>query len=302
MDIVVVGSVALDTIHTPWGSAEDCLGGSASYASLAASYFCPVKMVAVVGEDFPAAARELFRKREIDTTGLEVAAGKTFRWGGRYHQDMNRRDTLFTHLNVFEQFHPKLPAAYRDAEFLFLANIHPALQLEVFDQVRRPRLVAVDTMNLWIETAREDLLRVLERCDLAFVNEEEARQLTGHALLPAALEAIHAFGPRWVVVKKGEHGALLCSRSSRFSIPAVLLPRVFDPTGAGDAFAGGFLGHLARCGSFEDDELRRAMGYGTVLASFVTEQFSVDRIADLPPEQIVQRRDELHDFTRWSAT
>jgi sugar/nucleoside kinase (ribokinase family) len=300
MDIVVVGSVALDSISTPYGSAEECLGGSASYAALAASYFTSIKLVAVVGEDFPESARGLFRRRGIDCAGLEVAPGKTFRWGGRYHKDMNHRDTLFTQLNVFEHFHPKLPPAYRDAPILFLANIHPALQLEVFDQISRPRLVAVDTMNLWIETALDDLKAVLARADLVFVNEEEARQLTGHALLPAAVAQIRALGPRWVVVKKGEHGALLFTPESRFAVPAVLLERVFDPTGAGDAFAGGFLGHLARAGRFDDEELRRAMGFGTVLASFTTEHFSVDRITDLTADQIRGRCAELHAFTRWT--
>lgn len=299
MKIVVVGSIAMDTIETPWGSSEDAIGGSATYASMAASYFVPVRLVGICGDDMQPATLRMLHEHGVDTQGLEVVpGGKTFRWGGRYHEDMNRRDTLFTHLNVFEHFHPKLPDSYRDSEVVLLANIHPALQLEVLEQVRRPRLVAVDTMNLWIETARDGLLEVLRRADLLFLNDEEARQLSGKRMLPAAVEALQSFGPKWIVIKKGEHGALLFTPEERCATPAVLLHRVFDPTGAGDTFAGAFLGHLAQAGQFHGDALRQAMVYGTVMASFVTEQFGVQRLAGLAQAEIVARIKELADLAR----
>jgi sugar/nucleoside kinase (ribokinase family) len=299
MQIVVVGSVALDTIETPWASAEDCLGGSALYFAVAASYFAPVQLVAVVGNDLSPRATDLLRDRGVDLQGLEVVDGATFRWGGRYREDMNRRDTLFTHLNVFEHFHPKLPEGYRDADIVFLANIHPALQLEVLGQVHGPQIVAMDTMNLWIETARKDLEAVLARVDVLFLNDEEIGQLTGERLLLPAVEAVRGMGPSTVVVKRGEHGAVLFSEYGRFFVPAVLLSRVFDPTGAGDTFAGGFLGYLAQEGTFDDPHLRRAMVHGTVLASFVTEEFSVDRLLGLTPQDITGRLEELRDLAQW---
>jgi sugar/nucleoside kinase (ribokinase family) len=298
--IVVVGSIALDTLHTPHGSEEECVGGSASYAALAASYLAPVNLVGVVGSDFPASARDLFVARGVDLAGLEVVDGKTFRWGGRYHEDMNRRDTLFTHLNVFEHFHPKLPENYRDSEIVFLANIHPSLQMEVLAQVRAPRLVALDTMNLWIDIAREDLVRALGRVDLLFVNEEEARQLTGARSIVDAARAIRAMGPRVLVVKKGEHGALLFDAEGDVYVQAaVVLDRVVDPTGAGDAFAGGFLGHLAQSGAHDAVALRRAMVYGTVIASFTTEAFGPRRVGSLDPSEISERIATLQASTRW---
>lgn len=298
--IVVVGSIALDTLHTPHGSAEDCVGGSASYAAFAASYHAPVNLVAVVGTDFPAAARELFSQRSIDTTGLEVAKGETFRWGGRYHDDMNRRDTLFTHLNVFEHFHPKLPQEYRDSEVVFLANIHPALQMEVLEQVRQPRFVALDTMNLWIDIARDDLVRALGKIDLLFLNDEEALQLTGERSLAAAVRALKAMGPAHVVVKKGEHGAVLFGDGEDAYVqPTVILETVADPTGAGDAFAGGFLGHVAKIGDASATTLRQAMVQGTVTASFTTEKFGPDRLVELSGADIEARRDVLRKISAW---
>lgn len=297
--IVVVGSVALDTIETPWGAAQDCLGGSASYASIAAGFFAPVRLVAVVGTDLPSVARDLFDARDVDTGGLEVVEGRTFRWGGRYHENMNRRDTLFTELNVFEHFHPKLPQSYRDSEIVFLANIHPALQSEVLEQVNRPELVALDTMNLWIETARDELEAVLAKVDLLFVNDEEAQQLSGHANLWRAVSRLREMGPRIVVVKKGEHGALLFTEGGLFALPAVLLEKVFDPTGAGDAFAGAFLGHVARQGDFTDATLRQSMIYGTVTASFVTERFGTDRLAEASLADIEERMSQLRADTEW---
>lgn len=298
--IVVVGSVVLDTIHTPHGSAEECVGGSASYAALAASYHAPVHLVGIVGSDFPTEARELYAAHGIDVEGLEVVEGETFRWGGRYHADMNRRDTLFTHLNVFEHFHPKLPESYRDAEVVFLANIHPSLQMEVLEQVRDPRFVALDTMNLWIDIARDDLAEVLKKIDLLFLNDEEARQLSGETNLVAAVRALRAMGPEAVVVKKGEHGAVLFDDSATPYVQStVLLDQVVDPTGAGDAFAGGFLGHVARVGNTEDVTLRSAMVHGTVLASYTTERFGIDRLAELRESDISERSDVLRMLTAW---
>jgi sugar/nucleoside kinase (ribokinase family) len=298
--IVVVGSIALDTLHTPHGSAEDCVGGSASYAAFAASYHAPVNLVAVVGTDFPDTATELFDRRRIDTSGLERVDGETFRWGGRYHEDMNRRDTLFTYLNVFEHFHPRLPEAYRDSEVVFLANIHPSLQMEVLEQVGGPRLVALDTMNLWIDIAREELVKVLAKVDLLFVNDEEAIQLSGKANLSAAVAELRAMGPRHVVIKKGEHGAVLfADGDTPYVQPTVILDSVVDPTGAGDAFAGGFLGHVARMGNQEARTLRQAMVSGTVTASFTAESFGPDRLVELQNEELDGRREVLREISAW---
>lgn len=298
--IVVVGSIALDTLQTPHGSAEECVGGSASYAAFAASYHAPVNLVAVVGSDFPDPARALFDRRGVDCDGLEVVEGQTFRWGGRYHDDMNRRDTLFTHLNVFEHFHPKLPESYRGSEVVFLANIHPALQMEVLDQVDAPRFVALDTMNLWIDIAREDLVRALGRIDLLFLNDEEAMQLTGERNVMAAVRALKAMGPGSVVVKKGEHGAVLfAGDEAPYVQPTVILETVVDPTGAGDAFAGGFLGHVARVGDASPVTLRQAMVQGTVTASFTAEAFGPDRLVQLPEAEIQGRREVLRGISAW---
>ncbi|RKZ08000.1 sugar kinase [bacterium] len=298
--IVVVGSIALDTLHTPHGSAEDCVGGSASYAAFAASYHAPVNLVAVVGTDFPQAARELFGQRKVDTEGLEVVEGQTFRWGGRYHEDMNRRDTLFTELNVFEDFHPKLPDSYRSSEVVFLANIHPALQMEVLEQVDAPRFTALDTMNLWIDIARDDLVKALGCIDLLFLNDEEAMQLSGEGNISSAVRALKAMGPKSVVVKKGEHGAVLFADGNEpYVQPTVLLESVVDPTGAGDAFAGGFLGHVARSGDASAETLRQAMVQGTVTASFTTEEFGPDRLVKLPEQEIDARREVLRRISAW---
>lgn len=298
--IVVVGSIALDTLHTPHGTAEECVGGSASYAAFAASYHAPVNLVAVVGTDFPSHARELFDRRGVDTEGLEVVQGETFRWGGRYHEDMNRRDTLFTKLNVFEHFHPKLPARYRDSEVVFLANIHPALQMEVLDQVDQPRFVALDTMNLWIDIAREDLVEALGRIDLLFLNDEEAMQLTEERSLNAAVRALKSMGPASVVVKKGEHGAVLfADGDDPYVQPTVILDTVVDPTGAGDAFAGGFLGHVARARDSSGRTLRQAMVQGTITASFTAERFGPDRLVELSAELLEGRREVLARISAW---
>jgi len=297
--ILVVGSVALDSIKTPFGEAEDAFGGSASYFSLAASYFAPVRLVAVVGSDFPDENRQLLNDRNIDLRGLEVADGETFRWGGVYGSDLNSRETRFTHLNVFEHFHPKVPAEFLKTPFVFLGNIHPALQLEVLDQIEQPKLVALDTMNLWIETAREDLLKVLRSVDLFILNDAEARDLSGAANLVTAGKKLLELGPHTIIIKKGEHGALMLTKDSMFCSVAIPLDDVCDPTGAGDAFAGGVLGYLAAHNSSSAAAMRHAIAYGTVVASYVVQGFSVDRLRTLTRKELDERYDRLRHLTHF---
>lgn len=287
--LVVVGSVALDSVEAPAGRRDEVLGGSASFFSVAASYFTTPRLVAVVGADFPEAHIELLRLRGVDLAGLERVAGKTFRWAGRYSSDLTSRTTLDTQLNVFAGFQPKLPESYRDADFVFLGNIEPTLQLEVLNQVRRPRLVAMDTMNFWIEGRLAELKRVLERVDLLVINDEEARQLAEQHNLPQAARAILAMGPKTVIVKRGESGALLFHDGQVFAAPAYPLDTVIDPTGAGDTFAGGFMGYLAKVGELSPANLRRAMIHGSVMASFSVEAFSLDRLTSLTAEEIAAR-------------
>ena len=290
VDAVIVGSVGIDTVETPTDRRERILGGSASYACAAASFYARrVGMVGVVGTDFPAAYRKLYRRFSIDSAGLQVVPGETFRWSGVYEANMDNRRTLSTELNVFASFSPELPEAYRAAPFLFLANISPALQLHVLEQVKRPRFVMLDTMDLWINTARETLCEVIGRVDLLTLNESEARHFSGrHALLAAARHLLD-LGPRYVCIKKGEHGSLLFTRKSIFIMPAFPLEVVRDPTGAGDTFAGGVLGALARGGMVNDRAIRNAMMVGSVLASFGVEDFSLDRLARLKRPQLDQR-------------
>ncbi|MCX4240059.1 PfkB family carbohydrate kinase [Paraliomyxa miuraensis] len=289
--VVVVGSVAIDWVITPKAERERSVGGSATFFSMAASYFGPVRLCGVVGKDFPEQSLADLRAAHVDTEGLEVVPdGLTFHWKGRYHDDMNHRDTLDTRLNVFEHFDPRLPQSYRGSEYLFLANIQPALQLRVLDQMDpRPRLVGLDTMNLWIEHTKDDLLKVLARVDLLTINEEEARQLTGEPNLVRAARAIHDIGPRSLVIKRGEYGALLFHEGEVFSAPALPLEEVIDPTGAGDSFAGGFMGYLARVGETTGESLRSAMIYGSVMASYCVEGFSYDRLAGLDHRAIDER-------------
>ncbi len=290
IDAVIVGSIGIDTVETPFDRRASVLGGSASYACAAASFQARrVGMVGVVGTDFPAGYRKLYRRFGIDTEGLQVRPGETFRWSGVYEANMDNRRTLSTELNVFAAFSPELPAAYRSAPFLFLGNISPALQLHVLDQVARPRFVMLDTMDLWINTARESLREVIARVDLLTLNESEARHLSGQHGLVAAARRLLELGPRYVCIKKGEHGSLLFTRTSIFIMPAFPLEVVRDPTGAGDTFAGGFLGALARGGVVNDRAIRRAMIYGSVLASFGVEDFSLDRLARLKRTQLDQR-------------
>jgi sugar/nucleoside kinase (ribokinase family) len=295
--ILLVGSVALDDVHTPFGEVRGAFGGSASYFALAARFFAPVRLVAVVGTDFPAEHLALLRERDVDTRGLEVVAGNCFRWGGRYGEDLNTRETLFTHLNVFEHFHPKVPPEYHDSPYVFLGNIHPSLQAEVLRQVRAPRLVALDTMNLWIDTARTELLDVLQKVHLLVVNDQEVRQLAGEPDLVRAGRALLRLGPRTVVVKKGEHGAAMFSAAGEFAIPALPLDDVHDPTGAGDSFAGGLVGYLAATGETAGGALRRAIAYGSVLASFTVQDFGVARLRTVRDSEIEARFEQLRLLT-----
>jgi sugar/nucleoside kinase (ribokinase family) len=289
MSILVVGSVAFDTVETPFGRAEKVLGGSASFFSLAASFFESVRLVGVVGRDFGETQLACFAGRDIDLQGLERVDGETFHWGGRYSDDLNSRETLFTHLNVFESFKPKIPESYRSSEFVFLGNIDPVLQLEVLDQVRRPKLVACDTMNFWISGRLEALHQLLNRVDVLLINDSEARQLSGEPNLVKAARAIRALGPRTLVIKKGEHGAVTFSDEGCFVAPSFPVEDVVDPTGAGDTFAGGFLGYLAGAGSLDETTLRRAVIMGSTLASFSVEAFSVERLLSLTRDEIETR-------------
>src|SRR5262245_3725837 len=287
--IAVVGSVAFDTIETPTGRAEGELGGSATHFAVAASYFAPVQLVAVVGEDFPAAEREFLAARGIDLSGLEVRPGRTFRWTGRYHEDLNVRDTLALELNVFADFRPRLNDATRRAPFVFLANIDPTLQEGVLAQFTKPTLVACDTMNHWIQGAPEPLKALLPKIELLILTDEEARLLSGESNVPRAARRILALGPRRVLIKRGEYGAILFSANSVFAVPAYPLEEVFDPTGAGDSFAGGLMGHLASTGDRSEQGLRRAIVYGSVLASFIVEDFGGRRFRTLTRDDIERR-------------
>lgn len=299
MGLLIVGSVALDTVETPFGRAEEVLGGAATYASLAASLFAPVRVVAVVGEDFPEAHVGLLRAAGVDMAGLQRAAGRTFRWAGRYDFDLNTAYTLDTQLNVFADFRPQLPEAYRDTPYVFLANIDPELQLSVLEQLRTPRLVALDSMNYWIETKREALQRVIARADLLLLNEAEVRQLCGTYSLVRAAREVLAMGPRALAIKKGEHGAVLCTPEWSFFVPGYPLESVKDPTGAGDSFAGGLMGYLARSGDTEPYNLKRGVVHGSVLASFAVEDFSVERLRALSTADIEQRYQEFRALTQF---
>lgn len=300
MSLLVVGSVALDTVQTPAGKRDAALGGSASYFSIAAVRYCPVHLVAVVGTDFPPEARELLAREGIDLSGLRTADGPTFRWGGVYHADMNRRDTLFTELGVFEAFHPEIPEVFCDLPFVLLANIDPDLQLEVLEQTRSPRLVALDTMNFWISSKLDSLLRVLRKVDLFFLNDEEAKQLTGKSNVLAAAREILGMGPRMVVIKRGEHGALTLTEWGWFALSAFPVESLQDPTGAGDSFAGGMLGYLAsRGGEMTDAELRRAVAHGTAVASHTVEAFGVDGLLGLDRQRIDTRVREVWNLSRF---
>ena len=289
MSILVVGSVAFDSITTPFGEVDDVLGGSASYFSTSASFFTDVQLVAVIGEDFPAQHIDFLNSRNIDLSGLQTSPGKTFRWKGRYEYDLNEAHTLDTQLNVFESFKPQLPENFRDAEYVFLANIDPELQLEVLQQVRNPKFIACDTMNFWIDGKREELIRTLGKVDILIINEAEVRQLAAEPNLIKAAQIVRGFGPRTLVVKRGEYGILMFSEGSTFAAPAYPLDEVFDPTGAGDTFAGGFVGYLAATRNLDDANMRKATVFGTVMASFTVEKFSLDRLKELDHRDISDR-------------
>lgn len=286
MSLIVVGSIAFDSVETPTGRADNVLGGSATYFSYAASYFTPVRLVGVVGNDFPPAYRDILQERRVDMSGLSTVTGKTFRWRGRYEKDMNTRETLEVDLNVFGTFDPVLPPAFKDSRHVFLANGSPAVQMKVLEQVTAPKLVVADTMNLWIETARDDLDKLCSRIDGLVLNDEEARMLTEEENLVAAGRRVLAMGPKFVVIKKGEHGSMLITPSEVIVLPAYPTERVIDPTGAGDSFAGGMMGYLSTQDLFDEPRLRRAMAYGTVVASFNVEDFSLNRMQQIERAEI----------------
>lgn len=299
MSLLVVGSVAYDSVETPFGQVTDALGGSATYFSTASSLFAPTQLVAVVGDDFRAKDRAHFHGRDIDMSGLQQRPGRTFRWGGRYHDDMNSRDTLFTELNVFETFAPEVPSNFRRASHVFLANIDPELQLHVLDQVESPSFVACDTMNFWIEGPKRGALdALLTRIDALLINDEEAKLLTGEKSVLRAAYAVQRMGPRAVVVKRGEHGALLLSGNDVFYAPAYPLEEVVDPTGAGDSFAGGMVGYLARCQDTDSESLRQAAVVGTLCASFCVEDFGLARLAKVDRTQLARRYERHAEYMR----
>ena len=299
MSVLIVGSTALDSIKTPKAENPRLLGGSASHAAVAASFFAPVKLVGVVGEDFPKKYLQLYRRHEIDLEGLQILPGKTFHWSGEYEVNMNNRRTLATELGVFETFNPILPEAYQHASFVLLANIAPALQSHVLTQMKRPKFVVADTMDLWLNIALPDLLKLLKRVDGFVLNDSEARQLTKEDNLLTALKKIHKLGPKYVIIKKGEHGAMLSSKRGLFVSPAYPLHRVVDPTGAGDSFVGGMMGYLSVTPGSVERNLRRAMIYGSVVASFCCEGFGLNFTTKITRRAIDARFKELEKLTRF---
>jgi len=296
MSVLVVGSVALDSVETPFGKADDVLGGSATFFSSAASILTPVQLVGIVGTDYPLEKLEPLAARGVDLAGLEHSEGASFRWRGRYRHDLNSAETLETHLGVFSRFSPKIPEQFRNAPFVFLGNIDPRLQLEVLKQVEKPKLVACDTMNFWIQSRRPDLIELLRHVDLVTLNDGEARQLTEKVNLVQAAKWIMDCGPTHVIIKKGEHGAFMFNRSSIFFAPAFPLENVFDPTGAGDSFAGGFIGYLARTGDLSEASMRRAVMYGSAMGSFAVEKFSTERLMTLTRPELDARVGELRQL------
>ncbi len=301
MGVLVVGTVTLDTVETPGNKVEDVLGGSGTYGAVAASFFSStVRLVGVVGDDFPQEYTDFLQTQEICLDGLTcVADGKTFRWGGRYTDDFNVRDTLFTELNVVMDFHPVLPDTYKETPYLFLANDPPQLQLSIIQQVSNPKLIVCDTMDFWINEERKALEKTIERVDILILNDSEAKLLTGESNLLRAARAILGYGPNRVIVKKGEHGAISVTETSFFSAPAYPLAQVEDPTGAGDSFAGGFMGYLASVDDISEGSIRKAMMYGTVVASFNIEDFSINRQKSVQFDEIEGRYRELQDVVRF---
>jgi len=297
VSLLVVGSIAIDSVETPFGRAENVVGGAATYFALAASFFAPVRMVAAVGDDFPAEVLDDLRTRGVDLAGVERRAGRTLRWSGRYHEDMNVRDTLHLDLGVFADFQPLVPERYRDSAYVFLANIDPRLQASVLEQLYAPGVVGCDTMNHWIAESRPDLERLLERVGILVINDEEARLLSGERNVVRAARRVLQMGPKTLLVKRGEYGVIQFSANSIFAVPAFPLEEVFDPTGAGDCFAGGFMGQLARSGDTSPAGLRRAIVYGSVMASFVVEDFSHRRLQGLTADMIEHRYRQFVSLT-----
>jgi len=297
MSIVVVGSVAVDSVETPLGRADDVVGGAATYFALAASFFAPVRMVAAVGDDFPTSVLDELKRRGIDLAGVERRTGTTLRWRGRYHEDMNIRDTLHLDLGVFADFQPRLPTDFRDSQYVFLANIDPQLQTAVLDQLAAPGLIGCDTMNHWIVEARPALERLLQRVGILVINDEEARLLSGERNVVRAARRILQMGPHTLLIKRGEYGVIQFAANSVFAVPAFPLEEVFDPTGAGDTFAGGFMGELARSRDHSSAGLRRAIVYGSVMASFVVEDFSYKRLLSLDRDVIDRRYRQFVSLT-----
>lgn len=300
MSLVIVGSVAFDAIETPFGKTDKIVGGAGTYAGISASYmFDKVKLIGVVGEDFGEENLNLFKERKINTEGVEIVkGGKSFFWSGKYHNDMNTRDTLVTELNVLADFDPKIPTSYQDCEYLLLANLTPQVQLDALSRLaHRPKLVVMDTMNFWIDTALDDLKKIMKKVDVIAINDSEARQLTDEYSLVKAAAAIQKMGPKYVVIKKGEHGALLFGENQVFSAPALPLAEVFDPTGAGDVFAGAFIGYLAHVQSLSFNNMKNATIYGSAMASFCVEKFGVERLMELTQEDI---HDRIRDFVSLS--
>jgi len=302
MSLLTVGTVAFDDIETPSGRAEKVVGGACTYISLAASYFTtPVRVVSVIGDDFPEETLDYLRRRGVDLEGLQIKAGeKSFFWAGRYHRSLNDRDTLDTQLNVLATFDPVLPENYRRSDYLMLGNLTPQVQMRVLEQLsQRPKLVALDTMNFWMDSALDDLLKVVAQVDVLTINDEEARQLSGEHSLVNAAKAIHKMGPKYLIIKKGEHGALLFHRGQTFFAPALPLAEVVDPTGAGDTFAGGFMGWIAKTNDISFENMKRAVVYGSAMASFCVEKFSIERLKGLSSVMIENRVQEFSELVRF---
>jgi sugar/nucleoside kinase (ribokinase family) len=299
MSLLVVGSMAFDSVKTPYGEREDAIGGSATYFSVSASYFTQVRLVAIVGSDFPQGELDFLADRNVDLAGLERSEGKTFRWKGEYGYDLNTAHTLDTQLNVFQDFRPQVPAAFSESEFVFLANIDPELQASVVEQVKSPRLVACDTMNFWIEGKRDELIETFGMVDMVVINEGEVRELSGESNVLKGSRKILEMGPKTLVVKQGEYGALLFQKDSVFSAPGLPLEEIYDPTGAGDTFAGGFMGYISSKGDMSPAALRRAVIFGSVMASFNVESFSYDRLRTLTQSEIEGRYHQFSDLAHF---
>lgn len=300
MSLLVTGSIAIDTVKTPYGVSEDCLGGSAVYFSMAASFFGPVRLVGAIGPDCPFDLAQVFAGRSVDLAGLEIRKNsKTFRWAGTYHKDINKRTTDKLELNVLAEEPPRVPRSYRDSKFIFLANTAPALQLQLLEQIDNPSFVAADTMDCWIQGHLDDLKRLLKKIDCLIINEDEAKMLTAEHNLIKAADAILDMGPSIVVVKKGEYGSILCSADERFILPAFPAAEVKDPTGAGDSFAGGFMGYLAQVGRTDFESLKQALAYGTVVASFTIADFSLAALTSINKTDIDSRLEILRKLTQF---